>query len=413
MAVKLPELLAPAGDWRSLQAALDAGADSVYFGVGALNMRASAQGFTPEDLPEIVKRCRAANVDPHLTLNTLIYDEELERAGGILDRAAEAGVEMVIVWDPAAITACRERGLDFCVSTQASIANAASANFYADLGARRIVLARECDLEAIKKIRTQTNVEIEAFVHGAMCLAVSGRCMMSHELFDRSANRGECMQPCRRLYEIKEVREGTTLEIGEDYIMSPKDLCTIGFIDQLIEAGIDAFKIEGRKRSPEYVATVVKVYRKAIDAWDKGILDDELKTALRVELERVYNRGFSEGFYLKSPAGEDFAQTHGSVATHQKVFVGRVINYFPKARVAYARLDGESLKVGDTYCIIGETSGVVQGEVESLIVDEVPGIEAPQGSKVTFPCSRRVRERDQLFKIVPASDNPHHQSSRK
>ena len=252
-----PELMAPAGDWTMLRTAVSAGADAVYFGVDKLNMRAKAKNFSLDELPEIAKFCKEKNVLTYLTLNTIVFEDELTDVKEILSAAKSAGIDRVICWDLAVAELCNEYEMPFCVSTQGSVSNSLSASVYEKLGAVRIVLARECSLDEIKKIRANTKLEIEAFVHGAMCIAVSGRCFMSHHLFGQSANRGECVQPCRREYEVTDNSIHKTLMLGEDYVLSPNDLNTIEFIDKLIEAGIDSFKIEGRKRSPEYVAKTV------------------------------------------------------------------------------------------------------------------------------------------------------------
>ena len=264
---KKPELLAPAGDWKMLVTAVKSGADAVYLGIEKLNMRAKAENFRLDELSEIVDYCRQRNVDTHLTLNTIVYEEELSDLEKIISTAKNAGVDLIICWDMSVIQKCKKFEIPFCISTQASISNSASANYYKQLGAKRIVLARECTLENIIDIKRNTNIEIETFIHGAMCIAVSGRCLLSHQMFGKSANRGECIQPCRREFEIRDKDEDKSLIIGDDYVLSPNDLSTIDFIDKLIDAGIDSFKIEGRKRSPEYIAKVVSTYRKAIDAY--------------------------------------------------------------------------------------------------------------------------------------------------
>ena len=262
---KKPELMAPAGDWTMLRTAVESGADAVYFGVDKLNMRAKAKNFSTEELPEISKLCRSKKVKTYLTINTIVFEDEIDEANEIIAAAKKAKIDRIICSDLAVAELCNKNKIPFCISTQGSVSNSLSASVYKKLGAVRIVLARECSLEEIKKIRKNTDLEIEAFIHGAMCIAVSGRCFMSHHLFGQSANRGECVQPCRREYEVYDTATEKSLLIGDDYVLSPKDLCTFEFIDQLIEAGINSFKIEGRKRSPEYVAKAVSVYREAID----------------------------------------------------------------------------------------------------------------------------------------------------
>ncbi|MCL6099505.1 MAG: U32 family peptidase [Bacteroidetes bacterium] len=398
--IKKPELLAPVGNWTMLNAAIAAGADAIYFGLKNLNMRAAANNFDIAELPKIVDYCKQHNVKAHLTLNTIVFEEELSQLDSIVAVAKSSGVEMIICWDLSIINKCIEYEMPFCVSTQASASNSATVNFYERLGAKRIVLARECTLDKIKEIKSKTNLEIETFIHGAMCVAVSGRCFMSHEVFGRSANRGECLQPCRREYQIVDTDEKFSLELGTDYVLSPKDLCSIEFIDQLIESGIDAFKIEGRKRSPEYIAKVVSTYRKAIDSYFEKNLTTELKSELVEELKKVYNRGFSQGFYFGQPSSESFADTYGSTATTRKVFVGKVLNFYKKNGIAHVKLEAEALSIGDSIYIIGSTTGVVEMQLTRFMHDGVELQTAEKGNTITFECNAKVRENDKVYKIV-------------
>ncbi len=397
--IKKPELLAPAGNWVMLRTAVKNGANAVYFGVEKLNMRAMAKNFTIDELPEVVQYCKEHNVDTHLTVNTIVYEEELKDVEEILTAAKEAGITMVIGWDHAVITKAVEIGVPLCISTQASVSNSVAANFYKNLGAKRIVLARECTLKQIKEIKEKVDIEIEAFVHGAMCIAVSGRCFLSHYAFGRSANRGDCIQPCRREFEIRDKEGKLTFDLGGNYVLSAKDLMTINFIDELIEAGIDSFKIEGRKRSPEYLATVVSVYRSAIDDYFEGKLDNKRKEELIAQLEKVYNRGFSAGFYFGRPGHEDFATQRGSLAKTRKRYVGKVLNYFKKSAIAHIKLEAADLKLGDRLYIMGETTGTVEKELSSMVIDEQFVDVAPKGSEITFQCGELIRPRDKVFKI--------------
>lgn len=395
--------MSPAGDWTMLTSAINAGADAVYFGVDKLNMRAKAANFTLEELPEVVRICKEKNVKTYLTLNTIVFEEELSDLDEIVSAAKTAGVDRIICWDLAVTQVCRKHEMQFCISTQGSVSNSLSADLYKQLGAVRIVLARECSLEEIKKIRAITYLEIEAFIHGAMCIAVSGRCFMSHHLFGPSANKGECIQPCRREYEVKDTITGKSMVLGEDYVLSAKDLCTIEFIDKLIEAGIDSFKIEGRKRSPEYVSKVVSVYRRAIDLYFEKNLTPEIKKELLKELEEVYNRGFSSGFYFGKPSSEDYADIYGSKATTRKEFVGKVINYYKKNQVVYVELESGRISLKDNLLIIGPTSGVV-----SLVPDEIQNentfVEtAVKGDRITFACSELVRPHDRVYRVDKVS----------
>ncbi|QQS35681.1 MAG: U32 family peptidase [Ignavibacteriales bacterium] len=399
-----PELMAPAGDWTMLNAAINAGADAVYFGLDKLNMRAKAANFTIEELPEIISLCKKKSVKTYLTLNTIVFEEELNDLDEIIIAAKKNQVDRIICSDLAVADICSRHNFPFCISTQSSISNSLAADIYKKLGAVRIVLARECSLKEIKRIRTKTDLEIEAFVHGAMCIAVSGRCFMSHHLFGKSANRGECIQPCRREYEVYDAAIKKSMIVGEDYIMSPKDLCTIEFIDKLIEAGINSFKIEGRKRSPEYVATTVSVYRNAIDDYFNGSLNDEKKKNYLGKLETVFNRGFSSGFYFGIPSSEEYADIYGSKAATRKVYTGRVINYYKKNKVVYISIESGAVYTGDDILIIGPTTGVVEVKPDIILNEDKNVSSASKGERVTFPCSVLVRPHDNVYVVRQATD---------
>jgi len=398
--IKKPELLAPAGDWSMLNVAINSGADAVYFGLQNLNMRAMANNFKIDELSMIVDYCSNQKVKTHLTLNTIVFEEELQLLDTVLRTAKSAGIEMIICWDMSVIKKCIEYNIPFCISTQASVSNSEAVNFYKDLGAKRIVLARECTLDKIKEIKAKTDIEIETFIHGAMCIAVSGRCFMSHEIFGKSANRGECLQPCRREYQIIDNDEKFSLELGEDYILSPKDLCTIEFIEKLIEAGINSFKIEGRKRSPEYIAKVVSIYRKAIDLYFEDKLTPEIQSGFITELKKVYNRGFSPGFYIGQPGSDSFTKIYGSLATTKKVYVGRVINYYKRNKIVFIKAEAESLSTGESIYIIGSATGVVELQLTKIMKDEIEIKHAEKGSEITFECNKLVRANDRVYKII-------------
>jgi U32 family peptidase len=397
--MKKPELMAPAGNRIMLAAAIDAGADAVYFGVEKLNMRAKASNFTLAELPEVSSYCKERSVKSSLTLNSIVFSNELEELASIVRTAKKSGIDFVICWDPAVIEECREQGMPFCISTQASVANVASAKFYKNLGASRVVPARECSLRMIREIKEKAGIEVETFIHGAMCIAVSGRCFLSHYLFGKSANRGECVQPCRREYTVHDDIINKSLVIGEDYVLSPKDLCTIEFIDELIEAGIDSFKIEGRKRSPEYVAKAVSVYRRAIDLYFENSLTQEIKRGLLQELETVYNRGFSSGFYFNIPSSEEYTNIHGSKATTKKEYAGKIINYYKVPKIAYALIEAGPFNLDDNVIIMGPTSGVVDLKIVELMDEENKITTASKGDKVTFPCEKLVRPGDAVYLI--------------
>ena len=394
-----PELMAPAGDWTMLITAVSAGADAIYFGVDKLNMRIKAQNFTLKDLPKISHFCKKHKVKSYLTLNTIVYEEEIKELKKIIDCAKKSGIDRVICWDFAVAQLCKKKKMPFCISTQASISNSLSAEFFKSLGAVRIVLARECSLEEIKKIRKKTKLKLEAFIHGAMCISVSGRCFMSHHLFGKSANRGECIQPCRREFEVYDPSIDKSMIVGEDYILSPNDLCTIEFIDKLIEAGIDSFKIEGRKRSPEYVATTVSVYRRAIDLYYEGELTAEKKKEFLAELETVYNRGFSSGFYFDVPSSEEYADIYGSKATTRKVFVGKVLNYFKEPKVVHILLETGLIKVGDKILIIGESTGVLEIEIGNMKVNDEKKSIAKKSDEITLQIPSLVRRNDRVYLV--------------
>jgi len=397
--ISKPELMAPAGDWTMLRTAVKSGADAVYFGVDKLNMRAKAKNFSVEELPEISKFCKSKKVKTYLTLNTIVFEDEIDEADKIISAAKKAKIDRIICSDLAVAELCNKNKIPFCISTQSSISNSLSASVYKKLGAVRIVLARECSLDEIKKIRKNTDLEIEAFIHGAMCVAVSGRCFMSHHLFGQSANRGECVQPCRREYEVYDTATNKSLLIGDDYVLSPEDLCTIEFIDQLIEAGIDSFKIEGRKRAPEYVAKTVSVYRKAIDLHFQKKLTTEKKKEFIKELETVYNRGFSTGFYFGEPSSEDYAGVNGSKATTRKVYVGKVLNYFKKPKAAHILLESGKINLKDKLIIIGETTGTVEFTLNELTIHDKFSQTAKKGDEITLVTPELVRRNDKVYLI--------------
>ena len=402
--IQKPELMAPAGNWTMLRAVVKAGANAVYFGTDQLNMRAKAKNFRIENLTEIVEYCKSKNVRTYLTINTIIYENEVEKAYELIAMAKAAGIDMIICWDLSIIQLCNKLKMPFAVSTQASVSNSSSAEMYKQLGAKRVVLARECYLEDVKKIKSKVDIEIEAFIHGAMCIAVSGRCFMSHEMFGKSANRGECIQPCRREYEIIDKSTDKAMVLGEDYVLSPEDLCSIEFIDQLIESGIDSFKIEGRKRSPEYAAKVTGVYRKAIDLYYEKKLTSVKKKELLEELGEVYNRGFSTGFYFGSPGENEYSGIYGSKATTRKEFVGRVTNYFKKPRVAEIRMETGTLSVGDKILFIGETTGVVELKIPNILFEDKAVNKVEKGNLFTIPCEGLIRPRDSVY-VLKQLDN--------
>jgi putative protease len=399
-AFKKPELLAPAGDFAMLHAAIASGADAIYLGVRGLNMRVRAQNFSVTDLATITARCHARNVRVYLALNTIIFENELTEVQRVISAAREAGVDAIIGWDLAVLALARAAGMPVHLSTQASVANSTAIRAYQALGVSRFILARECSLEQIQTIKAETGAEIETFVHGAMCVSESGRCFISQFLYGKSANRGECLQPCRREYRVTDLETGDELTLGHNFVMSPKDLCALGFIDKLIEARIDAFKIEGRARSPEYVRTVVAGYRQAIDLYFSGELTDTVKKQLIENLQTVYNRGFSSGFFLGKPLNA-WTTDAGSLATSRKEFLGVVSNFYKKPMAADILLQAGDLKIGEELLFVGETTGAETVVVDSLQLDKVgPVTSAPKGATVGVQVPVLVRRNDQVYKII-------------
>jgi len=384
------ELLAPAGDFSMLSAAVNAGADAVYFGLKEFSMRQNAGNFTIKDLDEIEKICKPKKVKRYLTLNTIIYNNELEEIEEIIKKV-KGKVDAIICWDLAVVNLCKKYKVPFFISTQASVSNIETAKFYKNLGAKRIILARELNLKQIKEI--SKIIDIECFCHGAMCVAVSGRCFTSQFLFNKSANRGECLHPCRRSYLVYD-EEGNELKVENSRIFSAKDLCCLPFIEKMKQAGIKAFKIEGRNRDARYVDAVVRIYRKALD---KKLTEKEIKEGIK-ELEKIYNKGFSSGFYLKTPTSDDFSKTEHSSSKEMKHFVGKVTHYFPKAKVASLKLVSE-LKIGDEISVIGNTTGIVNAIVKSIEINNKPVQKAIKGQEIGIKLSKYVRKNDEVYKI--------------
>ncbi|PQL93398.1 peptidase U32 family protein [Apibacter adventoris] len=407
------ELMAPAGNFESLQAALDNGADSVYFGVEQLNMRArSSINFTLHDLDEISRRCTEKNVRTYLTLNTIIYDHDLSIIKTVLERAKAANITAVIAMDQAVISYARQIQMEVHISTQINITNIETVKFYS-LFADTMVLSRELSLNQVKKITSQIEkeqvkgpngklVEIEIFGHGALCMAISGKCYLSLHSHNSSANRGACKQNCRKKYTVIDQESGFEIELDNEYMMSPKDLCTIDFLDQVIDSGIKVLKIEGRGRAPEYVATVTRCYREAIDSIEDGSFSKEKVYNWMSKLETVYNRGFWSGYYLGQKLGE-WSDNPGSNATQKKVYIGKGRHYYPKTRIGEFEIEAYNLNIGDRILIQGPTTGSQESEVASMMVDDVPAQEAKKGDILTMPVSFKVRPSDKLYKIVKNS----------
>ncbi len=409
------EIMAPAGNFECLHAAIEGGADSVYFGVGRLNMRShSANNFSPEDLPEIVRICRQYGVKTYMTLNIVLYDGDLASMREALDAAREAGVDAIIASDMAAIMYCREIGLEVHASTQLNVSNLEALRFYSRF-ADVIVLARELDLGQVRKIHeaiveegikgpSGKPVRIEMFAHGALCMAVSGKCYLSLHAYGKSGNRGECYQICRRGYEVTDLETGYKLNIDNKYIMSPKDLCTIEFMDKIIGAGVTVFKIEGRARSAEYVKRTASCYRRAADAVCDGTYTPEYASSLKDELSEVFNRGFWDGYYQGARLGE-WSEIYGSHATRRKVYCGKITNWYDRLGVAEILVESTALEVGADYIVIGATTGVFEGSVTEIRVDLKPVQRAGKGDLCSIPVvfrddwkgERKLRRGDRLY----------------
>jgi len=394
--MKKVELLSPAGDFASLRAAVENGADAVYFGIKQLNMRAAAKNFSLSDIKKVVDYCHKNKVKAYLTLNTIIYDKEIKTAEKILKKAKDAKVDAIIAWDFAVLQLCKKLKLKIHLSTQANITNSEEIKFYKKLGVKRINLARELSLKQIKKLKNK-NIEIEVFAHGALCVSISGRCFISQSLYGKSANRGECLQPCRREYEIKDKETGFKLKLGNNYILSPKDLCVLPVLDKIIKAKIDALKIEGRNRSPEYVAITTKVYREAIDAYYKKRFSKKLVDKLTKELKKVYNRGFSTNFYLGIPDKKTYTDEYGSKATKRKKYLGYVKNFYKKINVAEIKLESGSIKIGDNLLIIGNKTGVIEEKINSMEINHKKVKQAKKGQRVAIKFKNKVRENDKVY----------------
>lgn len=408
--------MAPAGNFECLHAAIQGGADSVYFGVEKLNMRShSANNFKMEELAEVCAICRRAGVKAYLTLNIVLYGDELETMRRTLDAARDAGVDAVIASDMAAIIYARSIGLEVHISTQLSISNAEALRFYSQW-ADVIVLARELNLTQVREIKdiierdgicgpSGRPVEIEMFAHGALCMAISGKCYLSLHEYGASANRGSCYQVCRRSYQVTDRETGNSLEVDNKYIMSPKDLCTIEFMDKIIAAGVTVFKIEGRARSAEYVRQVSSCYRRAADAVCEGRYTPEFAAELKTELSEVFNRGFWDGYYQGARLGE-WSNVYGSQATRRKVYCGKITNWFAKLEVAEILVESASLRVGDEVLIMGPSTGVIRCSVSEIRVDLKPVPEASKGvyCSIPVPGSGKLRRADKVYLWLPPED---------
>ena len=409
------EIMAPAGSWESLRAALQAGADSIYFGIESLNMRAhSAAHFTIDDLHEIARICSEQNVKTYLTVNTIIYGEDLPLMRSICDAARQAGLSAVIASDVSVLQYCRSIGQEVHLSTQLNISNIEALEFYSNF-ADVVVLARELNLNQVKEISDEIHrrnilgpggrlMRIEMFCHGALCMAVSGKCYLSLNNLGFSANRGQCMQLCRRGYVVTDRETGMELEVDNKYIMSPKDLKTIRFLDQMMAAGVRVFKIEGRARGPEYVYTVVRCYKEALQAAIEGRFTEENKNRWDEQLSRVFNRGFWDGYYLGQRLGE-WNAVYGSNATEKKVYVGRGVKYFSRLGVAEFVIEAAEINEGDRLCITGPTTGLIYLTADDMRYELQRVSTAQKGWHISIKVPEKVRQSDKLFKLISVTRN--------
>lgn len=409
------EIMAPVGSRESLAAAIHAGANSVYFGIGKLNMRShSANHFTIDDLKEIAETCNAQNIKTYLTVNTVIYGEDITTMHEIIDAAKDANITAVIASDVAVMMYCRQIGVEVHLSTQLNISNIDALKFYAQF-ADVAVLARELNMDQVKEIHEQIikqnicgpkgqPIRIEMFCHGAFCMAISGKCYMSLHDANRSANRGECVQICRRSYTVTDNETGNQLEIDNKYIMSPKDLKSVRFIDKMMDAGVRVFKIEGRARGPEYVHTVVTCYREAIQSVLDGTFTEEKKDKWDERLSTVFNRGFWDGYYQGQKMGE-WTKEYGNKATEKKVLIGKVMKYFSRLGVAEIAVEANTFAKGDKLLITGNTTGAMFLNAEEIRYDLKPVDVAEQGWRVSIPVPDKVRPNDKLFKLIKSAKN--------
>ncbi|MCQ2315042.1 MAG: U32 family peptidase [Bacteroidales bacterium] len=404
------EIMAPVGSYEALSAAIQAGAGSVYFGIGHLNMRSrSTKNFSLEDLRTIAEICASHGVKSYVTVNTVVFDEEMNEMRSLLDTIKNAGVSAIIASDQSVIQYARKIGVEVHISTQTNVTNTEAVRYYSQF-ADVIVTARELSLQQVENIYKNIEkehitgpngnlVRLEAFCHGALCMAVSGKCYLSLDNFNSSANRGACVQPCRRGYEVWDRDREVNLAIENEYIMSPKDLCTLPFLDKVLNAGVRVLKIEGRGRSPEYTKVTVKVYREAVDAILEGTFTEEKVNAWTERLRSVYNRDFWDGYYLGRKMGE-WTEKYGSQATKTKLFVGTVTNFFAKINVAEIRMETHELNIGDEIMIIGPTTGVYEDVIKEIRVDLASADSAKKGELCSIPANDLVRRGDKVYKII-------------
>ncbi len=410
MVKKNIEIMAPVGSYEALAAAIQAGAGSVYFGIGKLNMRSrSAKNFSLDDLRQLAETCNDHGVKSYVTVNTVIYDEEMDEMRQLLDAIKANGISAIIASDQSVIQYARQIGVEVHMSTQCNITNLEAVRYYSQF-ADVMVTARELNIDQVRHITEEIErqqirgphgelVRIEVFCHGALCMAISGKCNLSQDLYNSSSNRGACLQLCRRSYDVRERDEGYELALDNEYIMSPKDLCTLPFLDKVLNAGVEVLKIEGRGRSPEYTKLTVSVYSEAVKAIQEGNFTQEKIDAWMERLRSVYNRGFWDGYYLGRRTFE-WSEQYGSQATQTKLYLGQVTNYFSKIGVAEIRMETHELSVGEPYMIIGPTTGVYEDSVSELRLDDGPVVQAVKGDVCSVPVKSVVRRGDKVYKVV-------------
>ena len=408
------EIMAPVGSYEALSAAIQAGAGSVYFGIGKLNMRSrSAKNFTLDDLRQLAETCNAHNVKSYVTVNTVIYDEEMEEMHQLLDAIKANGISAIIASDQSVIQYARQIGVEVHMSTQCNITNLEAVRYYSQF-ADVMVTARELNIDQVKHITEEIErkqirgphgdlVRIEVFCHGALCMAISGKCNLSQDLYNASSNRGACLQLCRRGYEVREREEGYELALDNEYIMSPKDLCTLPFLDRVLDAGVEVLKIEGRGRSAEYTKMTVSVYSEAVKAIQEGTFTQDKIDAWMERLRSVYNRGFWDGYYLGRRTFE-WSKQYGSQATTTKEYIGLITNYYSKLGVAEIRMDTHELNLGDDIMIIGPTTGVYEDTLTEIRVDLANVEKTVKGEFCSIPVKSLVRRGDKVYKVISASE---------
>lgn len=391
------ELLSPVGDFSMLSATIKAGADAIYFGIRGFNMRASANNFSLPEAKKVIQLCHQNKIKAYCTINVIIYEKELSQLNKVLTALKRSKVDAIICWDLAVIKRCHEIKIPIHLSTQASVSNSESARLWKKFGIKRIVLARECALEDIKAIKQNSKIETEVFIHGARCISLSGRCFMSQELFNKSANRGECLQPCRREFKVID-EENKEMKLANNFVMSAKDLCTLPILPKILSTKTDSLKIEGRNRGADYVFKVTSVYRKALEAIRKNKFSPKLIEELMAELRSVYNKDFSTGYFIDYPHHQR-ANLYGSKSTQEKVLIGKVSNYYSKIRVTEFKTERIGFKIGDKIAFIGPTTGYHEETVSEIHTDKGKTSKAEKGQIVSIKVSQKVRENDSIYLV--------------